>query len=290
MNINRFTYTEYFLLYIDNELGEKEKLEVESFIKLNPDMASEMELLRGTTFTSDTDIVFGDRSSLFRTEEKERKVIPFFWSKMAVAAILLISLGVATWKYIIPPGNHQTDPALAKTNPVINNSATSKVSDPVLKPAVAEVTPMGNRKTEIVTSGIVKAKQQVIKKSSIKKASPNTDKLIIVQVDNNQTENTAVPDAVLKHVTPKNKLAVNNQQKEDIKNSVAVPEPNIEQLALNSKPIEKPIFKSNNDDDMVYFANTSFHKRTKFREVFRKASRVIEKVTSIGSANDASTQ
>jgi hypothetical protein len=48
MHLNESTYETIFLLYIDNELSPKERLEVEAFIADNPSYALEMEALKAT--------------------------------------------------------------------------------------------------------------------------------------------------------------------------------------------------------------------------------------------------
>ena len=53
MQLNESTYETIFLLYIDNELSPKERLEVEAFIADNPSYALEMEALKATVLSSD---------------------------------------------------------------------------------------------------------------------------------------------------------------------------------------------------------------------------------------------
>ena len=53
MQLNEFTYETSFLLYIDNELSPKERLEVEAFIVDNPSYALEMEALKATVISSE---------------------------------------------------------------------------------------------------------------------------------------------------------------------------------------------------------------------------------------------
>jgi hypothetical protein len=53
MQLNESTYETIFLLYIDNELSPKERLEVEAFIADNPNYALEMEALQATVLSSD---------------------------------------------------------------------------------------------------------------------------------------------------------------------------------------------------------------------------------------------
>ena len=51
MQLNESTYETIFLLYIDNELSPKERLEVEAFIADNPSYALEMEALKATVLS-----------------------------------------------------------------------------------------------------------------------------------------------------------------------------------------------------------------------------------------------
>ena len=53
MQLNESTYETLFLLYIDNELSPKEKLEVEDFIADNPIYALEMEALKATVLSAE---------------------------------------------------------------------------------------------------------------------------------------------------------------------------------------------------------------------------------------------
>jgi hypothetical protein len=53
MQLNESTYETIFLLYIDNELSPKERLEVETFIVDNPNYAIEMEALKATVLSAE---------------------------------------------------------------------------------------------------------------------------------------------------------------------------------------------------------------------------------------------
>lgn len=70
MNINRNNYEVFFLLYVDQELNEAEKLEVEAFLLSNPDLQVEMDMLSSVVLPQDIPAaVFPDKSRLFRTED-----------------------------------------------------------------------------------------------------------------------------------------------------------------------------------------------------------------------------
>lgn len=66
MNINRNNYESFFLLYIDNELSVAEKLAVDNFIQVNPDLEEEFIMLQQTVLKAD-EVEFGNKESLFKS-------------------------------------------------------------------------------------------------------------------------------------------------------------------------------------------------------------------------------
>jgi hypothetical protein len=67
MQINASTYETIFLLYIDNELSPKEKLEVELWIAEHPTYALRMEELKATKLVPET-MQFGLKANLKKTD------------------------------------------------------------------------------------------------------------------------------------------------------------------------------------------------------------------------------
>jgi hypothetical protein len=67
MNINRYNYEEYLMLYIDSELSPSEKQEVESFLQQNPDVKEELELLQQAVLQPEH-IVFEAKRSLYKKD------------------------------------------------------------------------------------------------------------------------------------------------------------------------------------------------------------------------------
>ncbi len=67
MNINRNNYEEYFILYMDNELGSTERRQVEEFVQLHPDLQEELELLMQTKLSPDESLVFDNKEELFQS-------------------------------------------------------------------------------------------------------------------------------------------------------------------------------------------------------------------------------
>lgn len=69
MQLNESTYETLFLLYIDNELSPKEKLEVEDFIAANPSYALEMDALKATVLSAEN-IPYAFKENLKQFEQE----------------------------------------------------------------------------------------------------------------------------------------------------------------------------------------------------------------------------
>ena len=64
MNIYRNNYEEYFILYMDNELGSEDRRVVEEFVQKHPDLKEELEVLLQYKMTPDTSIVYNGKHEL----------------------------------------------------------------------------------------------------------------------------------------------------------------------------------------------------------------------------------
>ena len=65
MNINRHTYEEFFLLYVDNELSPSDRRAVELFVQENPDLLPELEMLKEAVLSPEEPISI-DKSVLYQ--------------------------------------------------------------------------------------------------------------------------------------------------------------------------------------------------------------------------------
>ncbi len=68
MNINRYNYEEFFILYMDNELLPEDRLAVEAFIQQHPDLKEELELLQQFKLSPDTDAIFAGKEELMKVD------------------------------------------------------------------------------------------------------------------------------------------------------------------------------------------------------------------------------
>jgi hypothetical protein len=66
MNINRHNYEEFFILYMDNELGSDDRRMVEAFVLQHPDLKEELDLFFQYKLTPDTGISFPGKEELIK--------------------------------------------------------------------------------------------------------------------------------------------------------------------------------------------------------------------------------
>jgi hypothetical protein len=94
--INNSNFEEWLVLYIDNELTGQQKISVEEFLVNHPTAKTELGILQKTKLHSEEAVVFPNKETLYRREEKV-PVIAFSWRKMAVAASLLLAISTAAF-------------------------------------------------------------------------------------------------------------------------------------------------------------------------------------------------
>ncbi|MBP6417333.1 MAG: hypothetical protein KA330_12820, partial [Chitinophagaceae bacterium] len=98
VNITLSNYEEWLVLHLDNELTPGQKATVEKFLAANPAVQQEFVLLQRTQLQPET-IIFADKASLYRKEEKVRPVAVRWW-RLAAAAILLLGVGITVALFV----------------------------------------------------------------------------------------------------------------------------------------------------------------------------------------------
>lgn len=120
MNLTRHNYEEYFLRYVDGELGADERLVVEAFLEEHPDLFEEMDSLQMTVLPQDEVFAF-DKNLLYRytPEERPARVIPLARKRFSVAAAVAIALATSAMLWIARERGflHTGGPTIAQTRP-----------------------------------------------------------------------------------------------------------------------------------------------------------------------------
>jgi len=287
------SYEESLLLYIDNELTAEQKEMVEQLVSTNPAAKKDLELLQQTRLQPET-IVFTNKESLYRKEEKVRS-LPIRWWR-AAAAILILALGLTTALVLNNkstdgeepvaknPGTQQPTPAdnkvdqpvkeaMADNNnsitPANPESSTGKDDKQSVAPAYAQknsVTEKENKQTQKIISPINNPlpaqKEEAVMANNNNKPTNN-----LPTPDNNPYVNGENP-VVAKVNTPNEKMEIKNIPA--VTNQPAPPS-NIIQASYN-----------NNQEELVQ----NDGKKNKLRGLFRKAARTFEKRTDIDPTDD----
>jgi anti-sigma factor RsiW len=84
---------ELHIQWIDGELSASRAAEVEAYTSANPEAMQNLALLKQTKLPEET-IVFPDKASLYRHEEKPAMVFQMRWIRVAVAAAVILLAGL----------------------------------------------------------------------------------------------------------------------------------------------------------------------------------------------------
>jgi anti-sigma factor RsiW len=124
--INITNYEEQFLNYIDDEVTADQRKEIESFTGQYSVVKQELALLQKTKLQPEAEVIFPDKSILYRREEKVR-VISMTWFRVAVAAAIILIAGFATIRLINT--NKNGNSSVAKIDNTKDQSPVKKTDE-----------------------------------------------------------------------------------------------------------------------------------------------------------------
>jgi hypothetical protein len=281
-------YEESLLSYIDNELTAEQRIAVEQFVNTNPVAKKELERLQQTKLQPET-IVFADKASLYRKEEKVRSMPVRWWR--AAAAILILGLGLTAalvitnksaddkppvaknpgTEKIIPPANKTDQPvkeAMATTNPAVvtdNNKTTTILKDN--QAVLPDYTPKKN------TAAFVKENKP--NKTSNDQLPVKKEEAVMADANKKPTNNLPTPvnnPNVIDNNFNNNKAIADINTTNTKKDIITNPE-----VTNQTAPPSNIVQASYNNEELVQ----SDGKKNKLRGLFRKAARTFEKRTDI---------
>ena len=276
-------YEEWLVLYIDNELNETQRAAVERLADESAEVRNTLTQLQRLKLTPES-IVFPDKESLYRRDEKKR---PVMWWRMAAAAVLL-AVAATTAITLINNNNNgeQTGTPVATTESPVSIPAESTTG----KTTIQDDKVAGNQASAGVqqqvaineTKNIEPSKQNnQLKKSSgevkIETAANNTTP------KKDKSNNLPQPeykeeDALMADLGNKNIDRVNTPAKEALTNN---PE-----FRANDAVTKGAIPTSFNGTPEVIEDELPDGKKNKLRGFFRKVTRTFEKRTNIEATDD----
>ncbi len=284
--VNESNYEEYFVLYGDNELSNEEKDLVEQFVYKHPQYQAEFELIQQARFIPEHATLYPDKNELYRTEGDHR-VIPIGWWKIAVAAIVVLMLGLAAWYLTSDKADNAPVPGFAtvdstkKTAPdneeqMADVKKEEKQPDVAIKEdkeekkSVVTKTPAEDLKNNLVG---VKKEKNIKKKSNIPDNIDVTPKSIdnTVIVDNNNKPNKVDRETV-------NQVVVQKVPKDtiDVSSVTASTNPNPVTTLNNPKPAKEVVyFIEEPTAEQIKRDNASLDNKP-VRKLFRKVKGLFE--------------
>ncbi len=285
--ISLANYEEWFTLYTDHELTTGQKKTVEQFIAENPSLEKELALLQRTRLQPE-EIVFTDKASLYRAEEKIR-IIQVRWWRIAAAAILILGLGLTTYSILNKKSSAGTEEGVAKTN----EQKTTPVE--TARPPEEQHSVVNQLAAENAVENVARANQArppaepvVTDQNRLVANDKRTNKPLPVKnnepvVADNNTNNLPKPlyNPNINTTLPKTEvtIAANNSQKQIIRPD-ALTKDNVTTPSAQPSDIVTASFR---DDAEL---NQPDGKKNKLRGFFRKVTRTFEKRTNIDATTD----
>ncbi|WP_276502956.1 anti-sigma factor family protein [Terrimonas pollutisoli] len=292
--INDSNYEEWLVLYIDNELTPAQKIAVEEFIAAHPAIQLQLENLQKTKLQPET-IIFPDKESLYRKEEKVR-VVAIHWRRIAVAAALLLVSSTALIVFNkkgnketsitgIKPGVKENVPANVIEQPATEKKQANENNELANTDPIKENTDAGN-------NAVVIKEEKIERKEKTKQQLPveiKQNDAVVTKTKEEKKKTNALPQPVYNP----------NVNKELNQNSIAQVEIPVKESLTNPKETNQPYIVTPNSSrplDNVIAASSKESldpiddeqpgKKNKLRGFFRKVTRTFEKTTNIKATDE----
>ena len=268
--INITNYEEQLLNYIDDEVTADQRKEIERFTAQYSVVKQELALLQKTKLQPEAEVIFPDKSILYRREEKVR-VISMTWFRVAVAAAIILIAGFATFRLINTNGD---TPTVAKVDKSKKQSS-DKTTD----------LPIGNPANQI---------PQDTKNDLVKTGKKSTE-----QPKDKKVDETIVPNTLIAKRENKNNLP---EERKNIDQQMSNSNETIAMANLPGRERNDAIVETNqpeaidadfHNQDVTLKANPTLYipeqeEREKggIKEFLRKTTRVFERRTRIQTTTD----
>ncbi len=297
VTIKEDNYEEWLLSYIDNELPGAEKTMLEKFVAERPAIKKELEVLQKTKLQPEN-IVFRDKSILYRREEKVR-VIAINWRRIAIAASLVLAVGTAAVVLFKSNEEKPADIANVENRKVVPAQQNSTPASPAVKEEIQDTDP-AEQPLAVVPAEPIQAETANTKKSAVVDNPVKSDTRVkennVADIINKE-ELAVVPEKKKSNDLPEpvyNPNVINNIAKE---NPIAMVEPTTKTPLTNSKETSPVVTVTPATTGALYTSNTSAEtfdpgdegqngKKNKLRGFFRKVTRTFEKNTNIKATDD----
>lgn len=277
--VNLSNYEEWLLLYTDNELDTAQRAAVEQLAASNPEVKRAMDQLSFTKLQPET-IVFADKASLYRKEEKVRY---FAWRRLSVAAVLLLVAGTTAVLVITNQPSGTSDPFVStipgaqetnteniaakkpglKNDPIVDSGNDSPAGDRITGMAANANATRPGKKDPVKVAGKESSSDPAYANTKVKEPSNNLP-------DPDQNPNVLTSADINQRQLDK----VNTPLRDDLTKS-----PGMTPSFAVTKGTIPPSVEIEDDTEPD-------GKKNKLRGFFRKVTRTFEKRTNIETTDD----
>jgi len=282
--INQSDYEEWLVAFIDNELKGEEKEAVEKFIAGDPLVQQELALLQKTKLQPE-EIVFPDKSVLYRTERKFR-IIEMRWFRMAVAAALILVAGLVVLRLINTGNKTGTGEIAVRGN---NQTKPQKVSPDNM---AGQQQTAGNNSNLSVINGAnpkdnnanLNEKENPGSNNPVASVKANREKKSIKSTQDKERDMIAVTETPVKKQNDAVEADIHSINK-PTDETVAKMDLNVPDKSFNDNTVTERNTPSYNNND-VQFASYKEDDKGGLRGFLRKATRVFERRTNVKTTTD----
>ena len=288
-------YEEWLVLYMDNELTAEQKISVDQFLAAHPSLKGEFALLQRTQLQQE-EIIFADKASLYRREEKE-KPAPVRWWRLAAAAILIAVVGITTVMLVNNnPANKEsivkgvsTERNDGTKNPIVIPEETkSTINENIAGENKSNKQALTPDVKQVVTNSVMARQNSITPKdkqpASITPQQPKEEQVVVVNNDkpgNNLPKPLENPN-ILKNDASNAAIANVSVPKEISNPKNALTNNTVTTQTSHPSDIMNASYTNTGDADL----EQSNGKKNKSRGFFRKVARTFEKRTDIDPTDD----
>jgi hypothetical protein len=249
-------YEELFLDYLDNELSDKNRNEVEQFLQTNNHHQPQFILLQSLKL-EDKPIVFIEKHLLFRQDVKP--VIWFLWKKMAIAAAF-IGIIIILWSIYQTTDKHVF--VTFKNKPSFINSKDQR-PEKNTESALSKT-----EKNTIVSAQTIQLEKTANKRKTIQFQGSTSNLSVNKVIADQPEEQLSVQNTVVKNYTPE--LKPNNYKAEKLEYRTLAGTEDDQQAIITPTVYKELNTEEEPDKNNLYIGNIEVNKN-KLRGFFKKA-------------------
>ncbi|HEX7845242.1 MAG TPA: hypothetical protein VF476_05520 [Chitinophagaceae bacterium] len=277
--ISMTNYEEWLVMYMDEELDAEGKIGVEKFAAANPQVQEELNLFVKTKLQPEA-VLFPNKESLYRREEKVRR-IPAWWRIAAAAALILAvsTTAIVTLNNKPKAGdvdlakNDSTVPQTTKPATELATNSKDQVEPakdnaPIAQPdKIANAASLAVNDIRNTASKKKQTDQPVVKEEELVAAKTPGNNNLPLPDQNPNVNPVLINDVVAKAESLPAKELTNS--------------PETKYTAPVTKDIVQPSFVSTSTTNDDVEMDEPDGKKNKLRGFFRKITRTFEKRTKI---------